>query len=275
MVDAHHHLWDPAVRTYPWLAGAALAPIRRAYTLADLRAAAGDRIGATVLVQTVSSPAETEEFLAVAGAGDGLVAGVVGWLDLTRPDVGDEVDRLRSRPLVGVRHQVEDEPDPDWLRRADVLRGLAALGRRRLAYDLLVRAPQRAAALAAVRCLPDVRFVVDHAGKPAVAAGEWEPWASWITAMAGCPNVVCKLSGLTTEADRDDWHAARLRPYANHVLAEFGADRVLFGSDWPVCELAGSYRGVLALADELLRDASTAERAAVLGDTARRVYRLP
>ncbi|PZG24438.1 amidohydrolase [Micromonospora craterilacus] len=275
MVDAHHHLWDPAVRPYPWMAGAALAPIRRAYTVADLRAAAGDQVGATVLVQTVSSVAETEEFLATAATSGGLVAGVVGWLDLTGTDVGTEIDRLRAGPLVGVRHQVEDEPAPDWLLRDDVTRGLAALGARGLAYDLLVRAPQRAAALATVRRHDDVRFVVDHAGKPAIAAGEWEPWASWIVAMAGCEDVVCKLSGLVTEADWDDWDTARIRPYAEHVLATFGADRVMFGSDWPVCELAGDYRDVLTLTDELLAGCTATERAAVLGGTARRVYALP
>ncbi|MEV6813843.1 amidohydrolase family protein [Micromonospora sp. NPDC051296] len=275
IVDAHHHLWDPAVRPYPWMAGDALAPIRRAYTVADLRAAAGDQVGPTVLVQTVSSVAETEEFLATAAASEGLVAGVVGWLDLTGPDVGTEIDRLRAGPLVGVRHQVEDEPAPDWLLRADVTRGLAALGARGLAYDLLVRAPQRAAALAAVRRCDDVRFVVDHAGKPAIAAGEWEPWASWIVAMARCEGVVCKLSGLITEADWDDWDTARIRPYAEHVLAAFGADRVMFGSDWPVCELAGDYRDVLTLTEELLAGGTATERAAVLGGTARRVYALP
>ncbi|WP_233512598.1 amidohydrolase family protein [Micromonospora deserti] len=274
IVDAHHHLWDPTARTYPWLAGDALAPIRRPYTLDDLRVAAGDRIGATVLIQTVSSVAETEEFLATARASGGLVAGVVGWLDLTGPDVNGEIDRLRPGPLVGVRHQVEDEPDPDWLLRDDVTRGLTALGARGLAYDILVRAPQRPAALAAARRLDGVRFVVDHAGKPAIAAGEWEPWASWITAMARCEAVVCKLSGLITEAAWDDWDAARIRPYADHVLSAFGADRVLFGSDWPVCELAGRYADVLALIDELLAGCTATERAGVLGRTARRVYAL-
>ncbi|MGS2619362.1 amidohydrolase family protein [Micromonospora sp. LZ34] len=274
IVDAHHHLWDPAARTYPWLADDAVAPIRRRYTLGDLRAVAADRVTATVLVQTLPSVAETEEFLDIARASGGLVAGVVGWLDLTRPDAGDEIDRLRSGPLVGVRHQAQDESDPDWLRRDDVTRGLAAVGARGLAYDLLVRAPQRPAALAVAQRLDGVRLVVDHAGKPAIAAGEWGPWASWITAMARCDGVVCKLSGLITEAVWDDWDTTRIRPYADHVLSAFGADRVLFGSDWPVCELAGRYHDVLTLTDELLARCTVAERAAVLGDTARRVYAL-
>ncbi|PWR08786.1 amidohydrolase [Micromonospora acroterricola] len=275
MVDGHHHLWDPAVRAYPWLSDDALTPIRRPYTVADLRAASGGRIAATVLVQTVPSAAETEEFLATARASGGLVAGVVGWLDLTRPDIADEIDRLRSDgPLVGVRHQAQDEPDPAWLRRPDVTRGIAAVGAGGLAYDILVRAPQRPAALATAQRVDGVRFVVDHAGKPGIAAGEWEPWASWVTAMARCPGVVCKLSGLVTEA-AGDWDATRIRPYAEHVLSAFGADRVLFGSDWPVCELTGRYADVLALTDELLVGCTESERAAVLSDTARAVYALP
>ncbi|MCO1594460.1 amidohydrolase family protein [Micromonospora sp. RHAY321] len=274
IVDAHHHLWDPAVRAYPWLSDDALAPIRRPFTLADLRAAADERVAATVVVQTVPSVAETEEFLTTARESGGLIAGVVGWLDLTRADTGDEIDRLRSGPLVGVRHQAQDEPDPDWLRRADVTRGIAAVGARGLPYDILVRAPQRPAALAAAQGLDGVRFVIDHAGKPGIAAGEWGSWASWITAMARCEGVVCKLSGLVTEA-AGDWSAARIRPYAEHVLSAFGADRVLFGSDWPVCELHGRYADVLALTDDLLAGCTTSERAAVLGDTARRVYALP
>jgi L-fuconolactonase len=273
MIDAHHHLWDPGRRDYPWMAGEALAPIRRPYTVDDLRAAAGPDVSATVLVQTVSSAEETEEFLATADSSAGLIAGVVGWLDLTAPDV----DRPRAAPgghlLVGVRHQVEDEPDPDWLLRDDIQRGLGALAGAGLVYDLLVRAPQRPAAYTAARQLPDVRFVLDHAGKPAIAAGEWEPWASWLTNLAELPNVVCKLSGLVTEAARD-WTAGTIRPYAEHVLDRFGADRVMFGSDWPVCELAGSYADVLTLTQDLLSGASETERAAVLAGTAARVYGL-
>ncbi|MFI8998501.1 amidohydrolase family protein [Streptomyces sp. NPDC053542] len=271
MIDAHHHLWNPAVRAYPWLDPDAHAPIHRAYALDDLRKeAAAHGVTATVLVQTVATAAETADFLATARASGGLIAGVVGWTDLTAPEPA-----LPDAPLlVGVRHQVEDEPDPRWLVRADVLRSLAALGARGLVYDLLVRAPQRQAALECVRGLDEVPFVLDHAGKPGIAAGEWEPWASWIASMAACENTVCKLSGLVTEAPWHTWTAGLLRPYAEHVLAAFGADRILFGSDWPVCELAGGYAAVHALTDDLLRSCTATERAAVLGDTARRVYGL-
>jgi L-fuconolactonase len=278
IVDAHHHLWDPARRDYPWLAGEALTPIRRSYTIGDLRSAAGDALDATVLVQTISSVSETEEFLHIAGDSQGFIAGVVGWLDLTGPGVATKIKRLRTVPggaaLVGIRHQAEDEPDAGWLLREDVRCGLRAVGTAGLAYDLLVRAPQRPAAHAVAERLPEVSFVLDHAGKPAIAAGERAPWTSWIAAMATLPNVVCKLSGLVTEASWNAWTAEDIRPYAEHVLSCFGADRVLFGSDWPVCELAAGYAEVLELTHDLLSGASASERAAVLGGTARRVYRL-
>ncbi|MGI5472739.1 amidohydrolase family protein [Streptomyces sp. CA-132043] len=271
VIDGHHHLWDPAARAYPWLDPDAHAPIHRPYTLDDLRdRTAAHEVTGTVLVQTVATAEETDDFLATARASDGLVAGVVGWADLAVPELALPDDPL----LVGVRHQVEDEPDPRWLERADVRRSLATLGARGLAYDVLVRAPQRQAALDCVRALDEVRFVLDHAGKPGITAGEWRPWAAWITGTAACPNTVCKLSGLVTEAPWHTWTTALLRPYAEHVLAEFGADRVLFGSDWPVCELAGGYGAVRALTDELLGGCTATERAAVLGGTARRVYGL-
>ena len=265
IVDAHHHLWDPGVRDYPWMAGEALGPIRRPYTVDDLAAAAGPEVRASILVQTVSSTAETEEFVAVAQSSE-LVAGVVGWVDLTAP--------VLPRGLVGVRHQLEDEPDPDWLLRADVLSGLRAVGEAGLVYDLLVRGPQRDAAYRAAERLPEVSFVVDHAGKPGIAAGEWEPWATWIDRIAQLSHVSCKLSGLITEARWDAWGAGVIRPYADHVLSCFGPERVLFGSDWPVCELAGTYAEVLALAEELLDGCTLAERRAIMGGNAVRVYRL-
>jgi L-fuconolactonase len=279
VVDAHHHLWDPGVRDYPWMAPPELAPIRRRYTLADLRLeTAASGVSQTVLVQTVSEVAETEELLAVASASGGLIAGVVGWVDLTARDVAGALDRLRARPggerLVGVRHQVEDEADPDWLARPDVRRGLRAVAAAGLVYDLLVRVSQLPAALAAVRELADGRFVLDHAAKPAIAAGVFEPWAGQLAALAGLPNVACKLSGLVTEARWDDWGPAAIRPYADHLLAVFGPDRVMFGSDWPVCQLAASYAQVRGLADALLEGSSAAEREAVLGRTAARTYRL-
>jgi L-fuconolactonase len=278
-VDAHHHLWDPRTRDYPWMAGPAFEPIRRPYGLDDLRArTAAAGIGRTVLVQTVADSSETEEFLKLAAASEGLIAGVVGWVDLEAPDVVGALERLRALPggerLVGVRHQVQDEPDPDWLGRPQVRRGLRAVAEAGLVYDLLVLVPQLDSAVAAARELPQGRFVLDHAAKPPIASGALEPWAGRIGELARLPNVACKLSGLVTEARWDDWDAAGIRPYAQHVLAAFGPGRVLFGSDWPVCELAASYQAVHRLAGELLEGLAPHERELVMGGSAEAAYRL-
>ncbi len=278
VVDAHHHLWDPAVRDYPWMSGDPLAPIRRRFGVDDLRTATGGRVSRTVLVQTVSDRGETVEFLAVAAASGGLVAGVVGWVELAAPDVAGQVAGLRAGPggdlLVGVRHQAQDEPDPEWLLRPEVLRGIAAAGDAGLAYDLLVLAPQLAVARAVAGRLPDVRFVLDHLAKPPIAAGGWQPWADDLAALAELPNVTAKLSGLVTEARWDDPDAERIGRYARHALAEFGAERCMFGSDWPVCTLAAGYGDVLDLACAITADLGGADRAGVFGGVATRVYGL-
>jgi L-fuconolactonase len=278
IVDAHHHLWNPADRDYPWMAGEALAPLRRAYTADDLWEVTDGRVAHTVLVQTISDHTETAEFLAVAGENDGLIKGVVGWVDLTAPDVAERIAQLRAGPggerLVGIRHQVQDEPDPGWLARPEVLRGLHAVGAAGLAYDLLVLVPQLAVTTEVVRQLPDVRFVLDHLAKPGIAAGDWEPWASCVAELAVEPNVAAKLSGLVTEASWTDWTAGQIVPYAKHALDVFGADRLMYGSDWPVCTLAAGYDEVWDLAGTLIQDLSETERAAILGGTAQRVYEL-
>jgi len=273
MIDAHHHLWDPSRREYPWMTGAAMDPIRRPYTVDDLRAvtkAAG--VHATVLVQTVSSEEETAEFLATAAA-EPVIAGVVGWVDLTAPDVADRLAALDG-PLAGVRHQVENEPDDDWLLRPEVVAGLSAVAAADLAFDLLIRPSQLPAATEVALRLPQLRLVLDHAGKPPIAAGEWEPWASGVAALAVRENVVCKLSGLVTEADWTGWEVGHLRRYVDHVLDVFGPARVLFGSDWPVCELAASYEVVLDAAVALTGSLSDAERLAVFEHNARTAYKL-
>jgi L-fuconolactonase len=278
-VDAHHHVWDLAVRDQEWIAGERMAPIRRSFGVADLAAVAGPAgVGASVLVQTVTVAAETPELLALAEAHD-LVAAVVGWVDLTAAGVADELAALAGgtggRWLRGIRHQVQGEPDPRWLCRPEVRRGLSAVGAAGLVYELLTLPHQLPAAVRTVAALPDVRFVLDHCSKPPVAAGRIEPWASGIRRLAEHENVVCKLSGLVTEADWASWRVRDLAPYAEAVLAAFGPDRLAFGSDWPVCLLAASYAEVVAAAEELTAGLSPAERDAVFAGTARRVYRIP
>ena len=273
-IDAHHHLWDLSRRDQPWMDGAWADPIRRSYALPDLAPhLAAHGVEGTILVQSSASSEETAELLAVA-AGEGPVRGVVGWADLADPGLADVLAALPAG-LVGIRHQVQDEPDPDWLTRPDVLRGLGVLEGAGLVYDLLVTPRELPAAHAAVRALPGLSFVLDHAAKPAIARGQWQPWADAVAALGRLPNVSCKLSGLVTEAGRHDWRPERILPYARHVLDAFGPDRVLFGSDWPVCHLAAGYDEVVALAESATGTLDAAERAAVFGGTAGRVYGIP
>lgn len=278
IVDAHHHVWDLSVRDQDWITGPELQPLRRNFGVGDLAPearAAG--VGRTVLVQTITVPEETPEFLALAAEHE-LIAGVVGWTDLTRPDIADELSRLREltggRYLKGIRHQVQGEADPEWLLRADVRRGLAAVAEAGLVYDLVVLPHQLPACAEAAADLPELTFVLDHSGKPPIASGTREPWTRDVRALAALPNTVCKLSGLVTEADLTNWTVTDLRPYADTVLEAFGPGRLMFGSDWPVCTLAATYGEVLAAATELTAALCDAERAQVFEGTAARVYGL-
>ena len=259
------------MRDQPWTAG--LAPLRRTFTASQLAQVARPAgVEATVLVQTVTVAEETPELLSLAAA-DPLVAGVVGWIDLTAADAADALAALRG-PLVGIRHQVQDEPDPDWLRRPDVRAGLHAVASAGLIYDLLTVPAQLPSAIDTVHALDELTFVLDHLSKPPIASDELEPWATGIRALAAHENVVCKLSGMVTEAAWDTWSVDDLRPYAEVVLDAFGPERMMFGSDWPVCLLAAPYDAVLAAAAELTSGLSASERAAVFAGTARRVYGL-
>jgi len=277
IVDAHHHFWDPERADYPWMTSA-LDPIRRPFGPDDLAPElARTGVAQTVLIQTRSSLEETREFLATA-ASTPFVAGVVGWVDLTVAGVDDEIAALRSGPggawLVGLRHQVHDEPDPAWLLRPDVRGGLAAVEQAGLAYDLLVRPRELPAALETVRAFPGLRFVIDHLAKPSIRDGAMQPWADRLAAFGPLPNAWCKISGLVTEADWVGWRPDEIRPFIDHAVDVFGARRLLFGSDWPVCLLAASYEQVHRLVRDSLAELTEVERDAVFGASAVEVYGL-
>lgn len=277
-VDAHHHFWDPTRRTYPWM-GDELAAIRRPFGPKEMAPlVAVNEIDRTVLVQTISSLDETREFLATAHKTEYL-AGVVGWVDLTDPGVADVIAELRASEggefLKGIRHQVHDEADPNWLHRDDVRRGIHAVGEAGLVYDVLVRTRELAAALDLVRALPHMRFVIDHLAKPRIAAGRRDPeWEAAMAPLAACDNVQVKVSGLVTEADWRRWTVDNLRPYVQLALEWFGPERCMFGSDWPVCLLAAGYTQVVDALERCLAGLTVSERQAVFGDNAVRVYRL-
>jgi L-fucono-1,5-lactonase len=278
-VDAHVHVWGTAeLETYEWLSEE-MAAIRRPFSIADLRPLLREHaFDGAVLVQTWSSLDETRRFLELAETRD-VVAGVVGWVDLTSPDVADTIADLRSGPggryLVAVRHQVHDEPDPDWLRRDDVRRGLRAVQEAGLAYDLLVRTRELPAAIDVARAFPELRLVVDHLAKPPIAAGELEPWATLMTQLAELEHVCCKVSGLVTEADWSAWTVDDLVPYVRRVADCFGEDRLLYGSDWPVSMLAASYDRVLEACEVALGPLDERGRANIFGGKAVACYQLP
>jgi len=287
IIDAHHHVWDLSVRDQPYLAQPMLAPLRRNFLLSDLEPeAAAQRVTATVVVQTVTEPGETPELLALAADG-GLIAGVVGWADLEAPGVSDALAGLRELPggdhLVGIRHPVLVEPDPAWLARPAVLRGLAAVAEAGLVYDVVVAGAQLRAAVAAAAATPQLTFVLDHLGNPELRAEADRPWANALRAFAGLPNTVAKLSGILNEPPAGGPQApaagraagtAHLRPYYEIALSSFGPRRLMFGSDWPVSTLTMGYAGTVAAARTLTAGLSGDEQAAVFDGTARRVYRL-
>jgi L-fuconolactonase len=277
-VDAHHHFWDPARRSYRWMIGDALDPIRMPFGPDDLLPElAAQGVSGTVLVQTDSSLEETREFLALAASRE-FIWGVVGWVDLTSATVGDDLDALRDGPggdrLVAVRHQVHDETDPDWLGRSDVRRGLAAAQARGLRYDLLVRARELPAATDTVGAFPNLQFVLDHIAKPRIVDGQDPEWQERMPALAALPNVAVKLSGMVTEADWATWTPADLRPFVESVVDWFGVERLMFGSDWPVCMLAASYAGVVEGLKQALGQPSDDDEARIFGSNAAQVYGL-
>jgi L-fuconolactonase len=282
-VDSHHHLWRPDPRRYPWLDRPQVAALNRPFGYADLaRAAAGTGIGATVVVQAADDPAETADLLADAGGGPiapgGLrVAGVVGWVDLANPGADDVLARLRSGPggrlLAGVRANLREAADPGWLAGpvpAAALRSLAAVG---LALDVLAGSAALNEVAAAAAAHAELRIILDHAGQPPLGdRTALDAWAVSIGRLARHPNVAVKFSGLLTRAPGTAWNPAALRPVVGTLLGAFGQDRVMFGSDWPVCLLAADYARVVVTAREALAGADTDR---VFGGTARAWYRLP
>jgi L-fuconolactonase len=278
IVDSHQHVWDVSQHPQPWLdSHPALAPLRRRFSITDLAPlAATAGVGATVVVQTLTDPVETPELLALA-ASRPLVRAVVGWADLTAPDVADTLARLRSLPggqyLAGIRHPLLTEPDPGWLSRADVQRGMAALAAADLCFDVVPQPGQLPSLVSQVAGLPGVTLVLDHLGNVEIGERIDPDWAKALAAFAALPTTVCKLSGILAEAGPER-PGADLRPYVDLALECFGPGRLMFGSDWPVCTLSASYGDVVATALSLTSSLSEPEQAAVLAATARAVYRI-
>ncbi|WBB80971.1 amidohydrolase family protein [Micromonospora sp. WMMD882] len=279
IIDAHHHLWQPE-HGYHWLDEPGLAAIRRPFTPADLTTElTAHGIDATVLVEGGRChPDEAVEFLGWA-ADTPAIAGVVAWIDVAADDVTATVERYRGLRggdlLVGLRAQVQGEPDPHYLDRPEVRRGLAEIGAAGLAFDLVIRVDQVASAARAAEAVPELGFVLDHLGKPRIDEGGagLRRWRGPFAALAANANVTAKLSGLVTEAG-PGWKPDDLRPFVAVAFEEFGAERLMFGSDWPVCLLAADYGTVHSALVECLPPLTEAERRDVFAGTAIRAYRL-
>ena len=249
--------------------------VRQNYLPDDLRPAIeAAEISRTVIVQAHQSVEEAKFLLGLAAQTD-FVAGVVAWVDVQSPTVGDDLDELMEiGGVVGIRHQVEDDPDDDWLIADESIRGLREISSRGLAYDMLVRPRHMKHVAVVAERVPELRMVVDHIAKPLIEAGVIEPWAEELARIAQIPGVYCKVSGMVTEADHTSWTVDDLRPYVAHVRSHFGIDRLMFGSDWPVCLLAASYDEALEAALGAIGPMSDGERAGFLGENAKRFYRL-
>lgn len=278
IIDAHQHFWNPERGEYGWLSGP-YAPLRRVFTPDDLQPElVKASVGATVVVQTWASVEETRAFLALTQKVP-YIAGVVGWLDLTAPYIREEIEALKAGPgghrLVGIRHQVHDEPDENWLRRDVVLRGIEEVARAGLTYDLLLKPRELPAAFYAVHHLPQVRFVIDHIAKPDIRGGGFSLWAERMAPFADeRSHVWCKLSGMVTEADWESWQPSDLKPYIDEVLRLFGPSRCMYGSDWPVCRVAGGYGRWLAALKQCIAPLPSEDQAQILARSAVEAYHL-
>jgi len=273
-IDAHQHFWHYRPEEYGWI-GPVMEILRKDYLpgdLAPLLEEAG--IGGTVAVQARQTLEETEWLLKLADHHP-FISGVVGWVNLRGPDLRGQLERFCAHSrFCGVRHVVQDEPDDRFMLRQDFIRGLGVLAEFDLAYDLLMFPRHLPVACQLVEQFPDQRFVVDHIAKPPIKNGGLQPWAANLRRLAAFPNVFCKVSGMVTEADWHQWQSADFEPYLEVVFEAFGPARIMFGSDWPVCTLAGSYGEVADILSHYAQRLSQQEQADVWGGTATRFYGL-
>jgi L-fuconolactonase len=276
VIDAHQHYWQLSKPfDYEWLKSPQHETICRDFLPSDLRPhldATG--VNKTVFVQTQHNLDEPRWVLELAEQND-FIAGVVGWVDLASEQCEDQLLQVKENPkFVGIRHVTQDEPDDNFIIRDDILRGLRVLQKHQVPFDLLFYVKHLHHAVQLSRELPELPMVIDHISKPRIGEQSLSDWQSNFEAAAQCPNIWCKLSGMITEADWKNWKPADLKPYIDIALEAFGPDRLMFGSDWPVCELAGSYEQVHAALTECLGPLSESENSRIFGETAIEFYGL-
>jgi L-fuconolactonase len=275
LIDSHVHFWDRKMLPYPWLDE--VPAIADRHTVDELRRDAESGLPDEIVFVECGAPRVDEvRWVEQLAARDLRIRAIVAKCPM---NAGDETEAVitefsRHRLVRGVRHLIQDEPDPDYCISSEFVAGVRQLGPAGLSFDICCRHHQLPAVIELVRRCPDTRFILDHAGKPGIRAGLLDPWREHIRSLASLPNVDCKLSGLITEADPASWTVDQLRPYVDHLLATFGPARLLYGSDWPVAKLAGSYPRWLDTARQLVSHVSPEGQAAIFAGNARRVYRL-
>jgi L-fuconolactonase len=277
-IDSHHHIWDLSVRDQEWIVGGAMQPLRRNFSISDLEEVSStSRMDKTILVQTVTDYTETPELLKIAQS-EQLVGAVVGWLKIDAQDAIEHLHRYLDLPgaeyLKGIRDIAQDHPDPNYLAKPETISNVRKLGELGITYDLLTKVPELPAAIKLVSACPDVQFVMDHISKPRIAKQEIEPWKTLMSELASFPNVLCKVSGLVTEANWKEWQVKDFKPYVDHVIEIFTPQRLMFGSDWPVANLGGTYSEIVRLAEDLTSGLSPSESESFWHRTASAAYRL-
>jgi L-fuconolactonase len=273
-IDAHQHFWDLDRFQYPWMPPTP-SPLRRNFMPEDLQPILErNRMDGSVVVQATTDPGEATWLLELAGR-HSFLRGVVAWVDLTSSELPQTLDTLQRHPkFKGVRHPVHDEADDRWLLRAEVVQGMRELVRRGIPYDLLLRPQHLKPAIELIDKVPSLNMVIDHIAKPRIAERHMNGWTQDMQQISKAPNVYVKLSGMITEADWRLWTAEHLRPYVQYVWDLFGADRCMFGSDWPVCLLAGIWKETLAGLTQAMGPIPQDLRNKLMGDTAAAFYRL-
>lgn len=273
-IDSHQHFWRYNPHEYEWI-DESMRPLRRDFLPADLRLER-QRAGfdASIAVQARQTLEETRWLLQLAQS-DPAICGVIGWVDLQSADLKSQLAEFAAkRKLLGVRHIVQSEPDDRFLLQAEFLRGIAALEEFDLSYDILIYPRHLPVATEFVQRFPRQRFVLDHLAKPAIKDHQLQPWGSGIRELAKCSNVFCKLSGLVSEADWEAWKPEHMRPYLDVAFDAFGHERLMVGSDWPVCTVAGSYARVMDVVQQYMSKFSEGVRDAVLGGNAEKFWKL-
>lgn len=273
-IDSHQHFWIYEAEKHAWIDDD-MKVIRKNFLPEDLKLVyQANGVDGCVAVQADQTLAETDFLLDLAEKND-FIKGIVGWVDLRASDIDTVLKHYSAFPkLKGFRHVVQGEADHNFMLRPDFLNGIAALEKYNFTYDILIFPHQLGAALELVRRFPNQKFVIDHIAKPYIKDGFYDGWATLMKAISEYPNVYCKLSGMTTEADYNNWTPEQIEPYMQLVLDAFGANRILFGSDWPVCLVAGNYTKTKELVTNFIAKLSSQEQAAIMGGNAMQFYNL-